>query len=48
MAGVLYLIDSNVLIHWVQRDDPDYQVVESAASEGSGIRDTVPEGRSGR
>src|SRR5215470_8930247 len=30
MAGTLYLIDSNILIRWVQRDDPDYQVVESA------------------
>lgn len=32
MAGSLYLIDSNILIRWVQQDDPDYQVVESALS----------------
>ena len=30
MAGTLYLIDSNILIRWVQPDDPDYPVVESA------------------
>lgn len=30
MADSLYLIDSNILIRWVQQDDPDYQVVESA------------------
>jgi|SRR5579859_682980 len=30
MAGSLYLIDSNILIRWVQRDDPDYPVVEGA------------------
>lgn len=30
MAGSLYLIDSNILIRWVQQDDPDYAVVESA------------------
>lgn len=30
MAGSSYLIDSNILIRWVQRDDPDYRVVESA------------------
>ena len=30
MAGPLYLIDSNILIRWVQPSDPDYAVVESA------------------
>ena len=30
MAGTLYLIDSNILIRWVQPNDPDYRVVESA------------------
>lgn len=30
MAGTLYLIDSNILIRWVQPSDPDYAVVESA------------------
>ena len=30
MAGVSYLIDSNILIRWVQPSDPDYPTVESA------------------
>lgn len=30
MAGTPYLIDSNVLIRWVQPNDPDYSTVESA------------------
>jgi hypothetical protein len=30
MAGIPYLIDSNILIRWVQPDDPDYAVVKSA------------------
>jgi predicted nucleic acid-binding protein len=30
MDGALYLIDSNILIRWVQPRDPDYAVVESA------------------
>jgi len=30
MAGTLHLIDSNILIRWVQPGDPDYPVVESA------------------
>lgn len=30
MAGTPYLIDSNVLIRWVQPNDPDYPTVESA------------------
>lgn len=30
MAGTLYLIDSNISIRWVQPNDPDYAVAESA------------------
>ena len=30
MAGISYLIDSNILIRWVQPGDPDYAAVESA------------------
>ena len=30
MAGTPYLIDSNILIRWVQPSDPDYTVVKSA------------------
>lgn len=30
MAGTLHLIDSNILIRWVQPGDPDYLVVGSA------------------
>jgi predicted nucleic acid-binding protein len=30
MAGRPYLIDSNILIRWVQPSDPDYSVVRSA------------------
>ena len=30
MADTAYLIDSNILIRWVQPSDPDYQIVESA------------------
>ena len=30
MAGTVYLLDSNILIRWVQPTDPDYAVVESA------------------
>ena len=35
MAGTPYLIDSNILIRWVQPSDPDYPIVESAL-EGLG------------
>jgi hypothetical protein len=30
MAGAPYLIDSNILIRWVQPIDPDFGIVESA------------------
>lgn len=30
MAGTPYVIDSNILIRWVQPSDPDYPIVESA------------------
>lgn len=30
MAGTRHLIDSNILIRWVQPSDPDYPIVESA------------------
>jgi hypothetical protein len=30
MAGMPHLIDSNILIRWVQPSDPDYAVVKSA------------------
>ena|SRR5205809_4044400 len=30
MTGVSYLIDSNVLLRWIKRDDRDYPVVVSA------------------
>jgi predicted nucleic acid-binding protein len=30
MAGTLYLIDSNILLRWVQPGGPDYSVVASA------------------
>ena len=30
MAGTRYLLDSNVLIRWVQTSAPDYALVESA------------------
>ncbi len=30
MAGTRYLIDSNILIRWVQPSDPDYPIVEAA------------------
>jgi predicted nucleic acid-binding protein len=30
MSGTLYLVDSNILIRWVQPSDPDYAVVEAA------------------
>ena len=30
MAGIRYLIDSNILIRWVQPSDPDYPIVQSA------------------
>jgi predicted nucleic acid-binding protein len=30
MPGELYLVDSNVLIRWVQPDDPQFRVVEQA------------------
>ena len=30
MAGTPYLIDSNILIRWVQPSDPDYPILESA------------------
>ena len=39
MAGTPYLIDSNILIRWVQPSEPDYPIVESAlealASQGA-------------
>ncbi len=39
MAGTPHLIDSNILIRWVQPGDLDYPVVESAletlASQGA-------------
>ena len=30
MAGALCLIDSNILLQWVQPNDPDYSIVASA------------------
>jgi len=30
MDDVLYLVDSNILIRWVQPADPDYPTVEAA------------------
>jgi hypothetical protein len=30
MAGALYVLDSNILIRWVQPCDPGYPIVESA------------------
>ena len=30
MAEALYLVDSNILIRWVQPVDPDYPIVERA------------------
>jgi predicted nucleic acid-binding protein len=30
MPGPFYLLDSNILIRWVQPADPDYAIVESA------------------
>lgn len=30
MAGTLCLIDSNILLRWVQPSDPDYSVVAAA------------------
>lgn len=30
MAGTPYLIDSNILLRWVQPSDPDYQAVAAA------------------
>jgi hypothetical protein len=30
MAGDVFLVDTNVLIRWVQPHDPSYQVVETA------------------
>ncbi len=30
MAAVPFLIDSNILIRWVQPNDPDYAVVQAA------------------
>ena len=30
MARELYLVDSNVLIRWVKRDDPSYPAIEAA------------------
>ena len=30
MAGTPYVIDSNILIRWVQPSDPDYLITESA------------------
>ena len=30
MSGSSYLVDSNVLLRWVQPNDPDYQLVTSA------------------
>jgi predicted nucleic acid-binding protein len=32
MAGALCLIDSNILLRWVQPSDPDYAVVASAVA----------------
>ena len=32
MADVSYLVDSNILIRWVQPADPDYPIVEAALS----------------
>ena len=41
MAGTPYLIDSNILIRWVQPSDPDYPIVESAleglANQGAAL-----------
>jgi predicted nucleic acid-binding protein len=33
MAGELYLIDSNVLIRWVQHESPDFSVVRTAIKQ---------------
>jgi len=33
MAGELYLIDSNVLIRWVQHESPDFSIVRTAIRE---------------
>lgn len=41
MAGSLYLIDSNILIRWVQQDDPDYPVVESALNALARQKETL-------
>jgi predicted nucleic acid-binding protein len=30
MSDVLYLVDSNILIRWVQPDSPDYPIVRAA------------------
>ena len=32
MAGALYLIDTNVLLRWVQPNSPDYPFVTSAVN----------------
>jgi hypothetical protein len=32
MAGTLYLLDSNILLRWVQPIDPDYATVQTALS----------------
>ena len=31
MAGTRYLVDSNILIRWVQPSDPGHSIVESTA-----------------
>lgn len=41
MAGTSYLLDSNILIRWVQQDDPDYQLVESALNVLAGQREIL-------
>lgn len=33
MAGELYLIDSNVLIRWVQHESPDFRIVSTAIKQ---------------
>jgi predicted nucleic acid-binding protein len=36
MAGPLYLLDSNILLRWVQPSDPDYSIVASALERLAG------------
>ena len=49
MAGIRYLIDSNILIRWVQPSDPDYPIVQSAlevlANQGAILCYTLTERR---